>query len=995
MKHRLASRIGVAIAAGWLAGQASAAMVVVAEGERFTPQDDKGWAVIQQDESYASHTYGGMWSTHGGLLSAPAQSVGAVAVQTVRIPSSGVCRVWSKYQAPPYYNYLHKIEIAQKGKTVFSHVYGRRGTDRLWSFGALSDELWLSWGVDHDAAEAPRTAADLEQGEAEIRLVSVANDNPAGDRMIDFVLLTTEPEDTYTGLKPYRCGSPFVLDALAQTELYLRFLNSTPVPAQLKLTRGGHFQPNYNRVSTNMPAAAVEAGQWSPWFNIGPFCRLVHEEGIWVTVTNATEIKLQVARDREGKDTVGDLTVSNGAAIVLPVDITWNKDAKVVASREYARRLVDLCRTTWRTANQGRKPEKILFWTGMGDEPWIPELKDALGYNTQLPDPYIHDPIDGFAHGQPNEDRITALAAKLQDKEKIRLFSFGDEISVGSIKWGDPQMQTQFVAWVRSRKLTEADLGVAPDAAILTNRVSNPRLAWYAQQFSDEKAFEKFRRATAAVKREIGPQVETGANYSPHGQPQYYGAVYEWVDLFKANGMTMFWSEDYIFSVPQVPQTISWTFATIHCALKYNRQRCHFYVMPHAPGQIPPFLRRNMLFSVGAGANDIDNFWVAPSESWTENYVAWRYPETFRAIHEAIYDSAEAEPYQVGASRRPAKVAIVLSKATDFNERRTPVRKDADPFMAMCKNVAPDAPGLQQTLCRADQQYLYLALRHAQHAVDLITEDDIVDGRARSYEVIYFAGRWIDHRVPSRLEAWVKDGGILYVAAGIGMQNEFNEAEPGLLRVLGLSGATFTQNAEIVRPYLELPLLDPIGSIQLGEHQIDAMVVRQDLVPAGAKVIGTWPDGKPAVTVRELGKGKAFAIGTCPGHTYLKTGVRVTPWARGGCKTVYNPAGFSAGSAALAQLGVHAREIERPVVCSNPYVEALILDGARGTLLTLVNWDNTPIKGLTVSVDLPFKPAAVRSVQQQKTVEGWTYEKRRITLTTDLEWADYVTIARR
>src|SRR5688572_14278230 len=85
---------------------APAADVIVAEGEQFKPLDAKGWQVTHQNDSYASHTYGGMWTTHGGCLGAPAASAGSVATQTVQVPKAGGYRVWSKYQAPPYFNYL-------------------------------------------------------------------------------------------------------------------------------------------------------------------------------------------------------------------------------------------------------------------------------------------------------------------------------------------------------------------------------------------------------------------------------------------------------------------------------------------------------------------------------------------------------------------------------------------------------------------------------------------------------------------------------------------------------------------------------------------------------------------------------------------------------------------------------------------------------------------------------------------------------------------------
>ena len=67
----------------------------------------------------------------------------------------------------------------------------------------------------------------------------------------------------------------------------------------------------------------------------------------------------------------------------------------------------------------------------------------------------------------------------------------------------------------------------------------------------------------------------------------------------------MFWTEDYIFFVPELPQTISFMFARMHCAVKYHKQPIHMYVMPHAPGQPADYFRRNVLLSIGAGAKHL------------------------------------------------------------------------------------------------------------------------------------------------------------------------------------------------------------------------------------------------------------------------------------------------------------------------------------------------------------------------------------------------------
>ncbi|HZT83755.1 MAG TPA: hypothetical protein VFA26_26225, partial [Gemmataceae bacterium] len=437
---------------------AARAEIVVAEGEQFKPLDARGWKVTHQNDSYGSHTYGGMWMTHGACLGAPADSDGSVATQSVTVPAAGKYRVWSKYQAPPYFNYLHRVEIVQNGKTVYRHVYGKNGTDRLWSFSGVSDELWWPWGVDHDCAEAPKQMADLAAGPAEIRLVTVANPKPAGDRFVDFLLLTTNPADDYKGFKPYAVGSPFCNEALDAARLWMRFRNTSTAAAQLTVTRNGHFQPQYGGATAKFPARPVAAGQWSEWFNVGPFCRLVHDEGLFLTLPGAAEVAVQFARDPAGKEVVGDCTVKSGEAVVVPLEITWKKGARVRPSRELAREIITASKQ-WRTANGGRKPKEILFY-GMfsGSEDWVAELKDALGYNTLLPDRYQHVRRDGLHAHVFGPDAIRKFAATLKDRDRLRVLSFGDEISLGEINFKDPKMQARFRDWLKAKGVTKADL---------------------------------------------------------------------------------------------------------------------------------------------------------------------------------------------------------------------------------------------------------------------------------------------------------------------------------------------------------------------------------------------------------------------------------------------------------------------------------------------------------------------------------------------------------
>ena len=200
--------------------------LIIAEGEKFTPQDSGGWKLTRQADSWASHTYGGMWVTHGALLEAPHHSVGSIATQAVVVPVSGKYRVWSKYQSMPYFSYAHQVKIVQNGRTVFSHVYGKPGAPRFYSFAGAYQmkpvgEVWWPWGVDHDAAEAPEGLVELQDGPAEIRLITVKAEHRAADPMVDFILLTTQPEDDYRGYQALSGREPvYVRGTVGYSTLY-------------------------------------------------------------------------------------------------------------------------------------------------------------------------------------------------------------------------------------------------------------------------------------------------------------------------------------------------------------------------------------------------------------------------------------------------------------------------------------------------------------------------------------------------------------------------------------------------------------------------------------------------------------------------------------------------------------------------------------------------------------------------------------------------------
>lgn len=92
----------------------------------------------------------------------------------------------------------------------------------------------------------------------------------------------------------------------------------------------------------------------------------------------------------------------------------------------------------------------------------------------------------------------------------------------------------------------------------------------------------------------------------------------------------------------------------------------------------------------------------------------------------------------------------------------------------------------------------------------------------------------------------------------------------------------------------------------------------------------------------------------------------------------------------LVHLGVSARpDLQREVITSVTGIEGLVIDNAKGTLVTLVNWSEAPAKAVTVQVRIPFQPTSARQVSAQKSVPV-TYANGVATFTLDLAQAEYV-----
>ena len=153
---------------------------------------------------------------------------------------------------------------------IASFVRSGVAADRLHLLARTPDtrsHLALYGGIDVALDTIPRTGGTTT---AEALWMGVPVVTLAGDRYVDFVVLTTEKADTFEGKKKYgQSKSPFMFEAMHATPIYMRFKNTGKDPAQARLhTQFGHFTWHGAPKVAVMPKASVAPGERCEWFHL-------------------------------------------------------------------------------------------------------------------------------------------------------------------------------------------------------------------------------------------------------------------------------------------------------------------------------------------------------------------------------------------------------------------------------------------------------------------------------------------------------------------------------------------------------------------------------------------------------------------------------------------------------------------------------------------------------------------------------------------------------
>jgi hypothetical protein len=285
---------------------------------------------------------------------------------------------------------------------------------------------------------------------------------------------------------------------------------------------------------------------------------------------------------------------------------------------------------------------------------------------------------------------------------------------------------------------------------------------------------------------------------------------------------------------------------------------------------------------------------------------------------------------------------------------------------------------------------LYVAVLHQQLPLDFLVEQDAADGTLGRYKVLYLADRHVSRAASAKIAAWVQSGGRLLATAGAGMFDEYHQPNKTLRALLGVetTGLLAPDDACVNFGKQDLPFARAIDTVTWSGQWLPVTgVIARLKAAADATVEGTFLDGSAAVVARQAGKGEVRTCGFLPGLTYFHPAIPRRPVDRGtsdDSMAHFIPSQFDAAAGRL--IGSVAEGVARPVVCSQPLVEASLIESPAGAIVVLANWSGKPVRELTVTANIPL-PARTAVLASGAKI-AVKREGDRSVFTFDLDVAD-------
>lgn len=378
--------------------------------------------------------------------------------------------------------------------------------------------------------------------------------------------------------------------------------------------------------------------------------------------------------------------------------------------------------------------------------------------------------------------------------------------------------------------------------------------------------------------------------------------------LGKMHATTMPWSEDWLGSNGWVALSLEYTgfiVDLLRAAAKYHNDPIGFYIIPS--GYFPTLQKSFSVLGRGVHIFYFYNYgpMFASNDFFSENRDSLKGFGEFTRLISKIDDDFK------NAKLITSPIAILWSTSSE-------IWKD--------DNVS-----------HTENMMIWLALDRNQVLPDFINEEDVEDKNISNYKVIYATGKNITKKATENLLEWVKNGGILWVEAGFGLFNEYNQINEKICEITSFRPENLKKNE--VEKFSWESLQNPVIIDKVkGENlpEIGVIAYKQKIDGDG-KVIAFFSDSKPAIIEKNYGNGKIYICGFMPGLSY---GASTNKWQNKGFATSFNEEIFKYFEIPLKSAGY-----KKPVYVNKQGVQTTILESEKRIYVVVVNYCKDPEGG--------------------------------------------------
>ncbi len=757
-------------------------------------------------------------------------------------------------------------------------------------------------------------------------------------------------------------------------KLFVRFTNIRPDEATIVVRV--HVVPNNDKpfgwsgmtvyigaegAREKPDVAPLPPGAVSPWVDVGQYMNLQGTRS-WDTYLSPLLCGVQTIPHADGLYLVAEIAEGHGRGVMRRLEVCKPGLAAELPERDFPWHL------GYGVWNHGKPilPTLGLLVPSRPDvSPRIYTLEEAMQWQLDVIEDFpdagrLPAQLVFRTHGQ--KTILDALGYNGYPEDTIEA-NLGDEISL-ELDMPEEEQNHRFREAMKARGLEPLNLMSAearaeaqnvPEAeqwnfvTLLPPLPDNPVQFYESAIFRYQLWYEVLgERTRKAIAENPGKRVLAGANFTPH--MNVWPDVRQWVGPFESGAMTMTWTEDWWWQLPELsPQVYGFLLDGLRLAGTYHGAPMQFYIMPFKGNSSDNFRRMHGL-AFSHGAKIVNHFHTQDQVLTTWDYVDLsESPRTYQAIHDMLRDAGSVEERLYSAMPRKADIAILLSWAADTWDTED-LGGAGHLYSAEC-NVNND-----------ERKALWLALRHAQYPVDLITDKDVAAGKLEGYRALYVVGAEMLAEAVEPLRQWVDNGGILYATGGGGLLDQYHRPNQALNEVYGIQSNELDRAIRHIRPRNTLPGTEPLDWVRieatedLSQLELPALLYRESFEPASAEIIGRYAsDDAPAVLSNRYGKGRAIYSGILAGIAYITPAFTQSSDAL--------PVDFPDERRAFAVFAARLAGIIPPVRTSHPLVEAQYMEGENGAVVVLTNWSPEPLDEVTVS--FPGLPAVkqVRSLR--------------------------------